>query len=543
MITNFLTHGRRLRDLLACALLLGSASTAFAQVETATSTPTKVYASVGGSFTFGVAYTGGEVATTDLAITYTPNTTSPVVTPNAACVSVATPAPYTSANPNELYVLWEPAAGTYPANCGGAAGAAAMASFTGVASTLTGGKYTITVLNNASLGAANNAANDVTVCQKRTVASITPPANFVEGAANTGFIITLDQAVVAGCGGFSVPYTISGAAVAGKTASVTPASSCAFADGATSCTVSITTVDNATFEGTQALVLTVTDSVAASTYVSASKTATTSVLDNEVAPVATAPTVSALANVTLTGGTGTVPVNVATAGTATASVALACTIPAGTASFAVTAGGTRTINAPATVGANAPAIGLSCTPQATLQTQTLTCTQFANPAPNPANLTATITCPAASPAAVTAATPAGPVTLPSYSVSSTPTRSSTTLSFTSLGGASSVACNLTNAAPGYTTTPNPLVLSAGSTGLVTVTYTGAVVGTFTGTLTCTPTAPATGGPFVYNLSTTVQAAQVIAPTVQVPTMGTFGLGLLGLLVAGLAGFMQRRRAK
>ena len=541
MIINLLNQGRHLRALLAGAVMFGCATTVLAQVETATSSPTKAYASIGGSFGFAVAYTGGEVATTDLAVTYTVNTTSPVLTPNVACVSVATPAPYTSANPNQLYVLWEPAAGTYPANCGAAAGAAAMASFTGVASTLPGGKYVITVLNNASLGAANLVANDVTVCQKRTVTSITAPANFVEGAANTGFVIALDQAVVAGCGGFSVPYTVSGAAVAGKTASVAPAAACVFADGATTCNVSVTTVDNATFEGTQPLVLTVTDSAAASTYVSAGKTATTSVLDNEVAPVSSAPTISALPNATLTGGAGTVAVNVATAGVAPGSVALSCAILPGTASFTLTTGGTRSVVSPATVGANAPSIGLTCTPQLAAQTQTLTCTQTASPAPNPPNLTATITCPAAAPAAVTATTPPGALALPSYTVSSTPTSSSAALFFSTTGGASSLTCVAGGA--GYSVAPVPLALTVGTSSAVTVTYTGASVGTFAGALTCTPTGPATGGPFVYQLSTTVQAAQFIGPTVQVPTIGALGLGFMSLLIAGFAGFQQRRRVK
>ena len=101
------------------------------------------------------------------------------------------------------------------------------------------------------------------------------------------------------------------------------------------------------------------------------------------------------AAVTLTGGTGTAAVTVATAGNATASISLACTIPVGTAAFAITAGANRTIYAPATVGANAPAIGLSCTPQAASTTSTLSCNQTAIPAGAalPA-LTSTITCPA-----------------------------------------------------------------------------------------------------------------------------------------------------
>ena len=112
----------------------------------------------------------------------------------------------------------------------------------------------------------------------------------------------------------------------------------------------------------------------------------------------TAPTLSALpTSATLTGGTGTVAVTVATAGAPTAFVSLACTIPAGAASFAVTTGANRTISAPATVGANAPAIGLSCTPQATTLNATLSCSQTTNPPGSLPNLTSTITCPAAAP--------------------------------------------------------------------------------------------------------------------------------------------------
>ncbi len=380
------------------------------------------------------------------------------------------------------------------------------------------------------------------------------------------------------------------------------------------------------------------------------------------AVVVTAPTVSPLTNTTLTGGTGSVPVNVATSGANGGSLALVCTIPAGTASIAITGGANRTIAAGTAVGANAPAIGLSCTPQATLQTATLTCTQTTTPAPNPANLTSTVTCPAVAPAsitytvapttltftgvtsgtptatqsvtvqanaantaalnvascafgganaadfsfspvptfpvsvaagastalpvrftpaaadsaaraatltcqtpnatavgassfvvtlnganpaptpiAITAGTAPGPVTLPGYIAGPTPGTSSTGLSFNTTGGPSSLSCVASGA--GYSATPNPLNLVVGTAGTVTVTYTGTALGTFAGTLTCTPTAPATGGPFVYNLSTTVRAAAPAEPAIQVPTMGTFGLGLMGLLIAGFAGFMQRRRLK
>ena len=149
--------------------------------------------------------------------------------------------------------------------------------------------------------------------------------------------------------------------------------------------------------------------------------------------------------------------------------------------------------------------------------------------------------PAPVPIVIAATTPAGNVVLPALTIGATPAFVTTALNFNVTGGAGTLTCVVTGA--GYTATGSPLSLVVGTTRTLTVTYTGATAGTFTGTLTCTSTAPATGGPFVYNLSTTVQAAPAIGPTVQVPTIGAFGLGLLGLLIAGFAGWVQRRQVK
>ncbi len=365
-----------------------------------------------------------------------------------------------------------------------------------------------------------------------------------------------------------------------------------------------------------------------------------------------APTATLATPVTLTGGVGSAAVSVATAGTAGGSLGLNCTIPAtGASAFAITSGGTRNITGPATVGANAPAIGLSCVPGAVAVQATLSCAQTPTPVPGAAlpALTSQVTCPiggvipptitpnllggtAAAPVtlniantavppqpvgtvinitglAVTGAgfvapavgswgactysadvappagstsnpgaftagpqlvfnstnnataqpqvigatrqvgsvsailtcpvlpvgtgpaatanvyrlvlapgapvaagvvvpvTAPGNVTLPSYSP---PTGSSSTaLNFNITGANGAVACVATGA--GYTATPNPLNLVVGTAGGVTVTYTGAAAGTFAGTLTCNAVAPATGGPFVYNLSTTVSVPTLITP--------------------------------
>lgn len=275
--------------LMACTLLAALSTVAQAQVETATSTPAKVYASTGGTFTFNIAYTGGEVATTDVAISYTANTTGVTITPSATCISPATPSPYDSANPNEKYVLWEPASGTYPANCGGASAAAAMIAFTGTATTFpAAGSYVVQVLNNASLGAPNLATNDVTVCRKTSVSSVTS-ADITEGGTAT-FTVNFASAVPAGCGGFSIPATLT---TANKGAAISANTCTNIAAAATNCTYSVTTVNNTSADGSLPVALTVTNSTATSDYVSSAQSATIQVLDDEVSASVVATTASA----------------------------------------------------------------------------------------------------------------------------------------------------------------------------------------------------------------------------------------------------------
>ena len=101
----------------------------------------------------------------------------------------------------------------------------------------------------------------------------------------------------------------------------------------------------------------------------------------------------AAASATLTNGIGSLGLNVLTTGAAPGSVLIDCTIPKDAANFQITSGASGAMVAPAVVG-NQILVELTCVPQATLQSATLTCTQIANPGPNPANLTALITCPA-----------------------------------------------------------------------------------------------------------------------------------------------------
>ena len=270
----------RLSSAFAGIALLAAGSGAWAQVDAVTSTPTRIYTTPGSAFSFVVNYTGPETAATDLAVTYTANTTSPVLTPNpaATCISPATPAPYTSAQPNEFYVLFEPAAGTYPLNCGGVGVATPMATFNGVATTIPGGGYVIRVLNNAAAGAPNLTTNDVAICQKPTVNSVVAPAPAAEGTSQV-FTVNFTPALAAACAGLTIPVTLTGgagvaAAIGANTCAAVPA-------GVGSCTVTITSTDNNVAQGDQPITVAVTDSTAASSYISAGKSANGVIQDNE----------------------------------------------------------------------------------------------------------------------------------------------------------------------------------------------------------------------------------------------------------------------
>ena len=190
---------------------------------------------------------------------------------------------------------------------------------------------------------------------------------------------------------------------------------------------------------------------------------------------------------------------------------------------------------PVSVAAGAStALPVRFTPSAAnsaVRTATLTCTTPNATAAGAGSFVVNLT--GNSPATVvTAVTPSGAVTLPPFSLGTA--SSSTPLSFNVTGGPAALACTATGV--GYTATPNPLNLVVGTPGVVTVTYTGSTVGTFTGSLNCTS---ASGGPFAYALSTTVNGAPPV--TAIVPTMDLLGLGLMSLMLAGLAGFQQRRR--
>lgn len=114
--------------------------------------------------------------------------------------------------------------------------------------------------------------------------------------------------------------------------------------------------------------------------------------------VGVAPTAAlAASSVGLINGVGSVGVNVLTSGVAVGSLNLNCSIPPGAANFQITSASQRLIDAPAILGANAPAIGLSCVEQATVQSSMLSCAQTANPGPDPAPLTALVTCRGATP--------------------------------------------------------------------------------------------------------------------------------------------------
>lgn len=257
----------------------------------------------------------------------------------------------------------------------------------------------------------------------------------------------------------------------------------------------------------------------------------------------TAPALSPLAALTLPAGpinltaTGSVPVSVASAGVATASLALACSIPpTGASAFAVTSGGTQTINAPATVGPATP-IGVSCVRGAADVTATLTCTQTATPGPNPASLTAAITCLAGTTAPNPGSVPAapGPVAL----IGAPGATATGSVSFTNVGG--TLAYTVTGCTPsaGYTTaTTFPVNVAIGGTGSVGVSCTApTAAGTSgpTGTLACTTSAA--GFNPTFNLTCSSQVASI-------PTLGMAGKALMVLMMLGfgLVGFQLYRRS-
>ena len=337
----------------AFAVAAIAAGPLFAQAESGTTTsPAKIYASVGGAVSFTVNYTGAETSQTDLLVTQTANTSSPVLTVFRGagnCVSPTTPPGYVPPTPaNALYALWEPT-GSFPANCGAAAASTPMATFTGTVASFPGaGSYVIEVLNNAAGGSTNVTTNDVTVCQKRTVSSVTAsPAT--EGAVIT-YTVNFDAAVAVGCGGFAVPGVLSGTATAAPDLVVLLGTgTCAnVADSATSCTILAQGADDTAVDGTKVATLTITDSTAASNYVSVGKTASANVLDNESSIAVAlgrngAEGGNSVQFVVTCNGPGTnVTVNYAWSGTATAADFTAA-LPTST-SFATCNGATQTVD-------------------------------------------------------------------------------------------------------------------------------------------------------------------------------------------------------
>jgi hypothetical protein len=245
-----------------------------------------------------------------------------------------------------------------------------------------------------------------------------------------------------------------------------------------------------------------------------------------------------------TSGSGTVAVNVLTAGNSVtagdASLALNCTVPAGSASFAITAGGTRTITAPATVGPSTPAIGFSCIRQATAQNATISCAQTATPGPNPAALTASVTCPAGTTAPNPGVTPATGTAF--NFVGGPSTALSGSITFTNTGGTAPWVvdnCTFSPSAAGYTVTGTyPLTIAAGGSQAISVgCTTPATPGTALAntTLTCA----GANAQFTASYPVTCRAEQVVP----VPTMSAAGKAMMAMLVllVGLVGFQLYRR--
>jgi len=236
-------------------------------------------------------------------------------------------------------------------------------------------------------------------------------------------------------------------------------------------------------------------------------------------------------------GNASVPLNVDSAGVATASLALACSIPpTGASAFTITAGANRTLTAPATLGANAPAIGVSCVRQAAPVSATLTCTQVVTPAgANPVNLTATIDCPLGVPTPVAAVNPAS---ISIVGAPSTLASGSATLSNPGTGPLDVASC----AAPvGFTLVAPaafPITVAVGGNTSLTVSCTTPAAGAaaLVGNLVCQSNATANGGVITVPLSCS-------GTPLVVPVMGNMGKILLASLVIGLGllGMGMRRQ--
>ena len=174
----------------------------------------------------------------------------------------------------------------------------------------------------------------------------------------------------------------------------------------------------------------------------------------------------------------------------------------------------------------------TCTRRATAVSAIMSCpeTQPSN-AVNPVARVYRVTCPAATPAAtvVTATTPASGSTTILAPQAFGGGVSTQVLTFGSTG-VGTMNCAVTPASPGYSVTPLIVNLTIAGPNTATVTFTGTTSGTFLGTVVCTPVAPATGGPFTYNFSTTVSGTP--ATQIQVPALGNISLMLL---IAGFLG--------
>jgi hypothetical protein len=529
---------------LVAALAAGAVGSVHAQAVTGAFAPTSVAG--GGASTLTLSYSAFTSNSTGLNLRVYYNAAA--VTPGAVAYSAppgssqAANAPAAGALAScagaDTFVIlnWVDFAGTWPTPVAGTLATIPFTASAGFAA-----PTNVCWVDDLDQGApARNITGSVVlspiVAAVPSVSVAASPATLVDAAANVA-TVTFTASAAAPAGGLSVAFTPPTAG--GLIASTTCTSPIAIAAGNTTATCTVTAAVN-TVPGDGPTVGTTTVIAGTGYTVGAPASATVTVNNDDVAPGTPVVTIAA-APATLVDAAG----NVATVTVTSSLVAPAAGLVVNLTPAAASARYTTTCGATATIAAGAT-------------TATCTVTAVANTTVGDGNVTATTTlaAPSASytlgattsaavavndndlPAAITPVTPAGALLLPSYAPGATPGRSTTALNFNVTGGAGALACVAAGA--GYTATPNPLNLVVGTAGTVTVTYTGTAAGTFTGTLTCTSTAPATGGPFVYNLSTTVSDV-VIPASVPVPTVGALGLGLMSLLVAGFAGFAQRRR--
>jgi hypothetical protein len=539
-----------LRSLVVCSATATFLSGAHAQSVTGTLTPPTVAAS--GSSTLALSYAGFTSNTTgmNLRVYYnsasvTPGTVTYSVPPgNSQAENAPTGGTLASCAGADTYIIlnWVDFAGTWPTPV---SGALATVPFTAAASFAA--PTNVCWVDDTDQGAparniTGSATLNPTVAATPSVSVAASPATLADSAANVS-TVTFTSSAAAPAGGLSV--VITPPAASGLIASTTCASPISIAAGATTATCTVTAAVNAV-PGDGPTVGTITVGAGTGYTVGAPASATVTVNNDDVAP-------------------GTPAVSVAVAPATLVDAAANVATVTFTSSLAAPAGGLSVAITPPTVAgliaSTTCASPISIAAGATTATCTITAASNTTPGDGPtsgvttvlagagysvgAPASATVTVnnddavPAVPAVFVTAAPTVigdsgGVITLTftatiapaaALTVNITPPTAGGLIASTTCGATVNITPPATTAICTVTAAANTVVGEAPSTSAATVLAgTGYTVGDL-------PTA---------NVTVTDDDGVPVVATA-VPTTGAFGLGLMALLVAGFAGFAQRRR--